>query len=155
MTEWPSLQGNLDAHVATLARKATRVLDEVHEDLVERVCIAHDVRSLAHHGEVHAALLDKSLHEQGAVIGNGTQVDARELHVLTLGPLQGEQVIGQAREAVALLDDLVEKALLQLLGNIPLEQGLGRTANGGERRTDFVAYVTHELRLRASSLRTR
>lgn len=63
--------GNLDAHVPALARKAARVLDEVHENLVERVCIAHDVRGLAHHGEVHAAFLDETLHEQGAVIGNG------------------------------------------------------------------------------------
>ena len=54
---------DLDAHVPARARETARVLDEVDEYLVDGVGVAVHIGRLAHHGQLHAALLDQAFHE--------------------------------------------------------------------------------------------
>ena len=77
------------------------------------------------------------------------QVDARQLHGhgVVGDALQREQVVREAAQALALVDDDGAELLVQLGRQVGVFQHLGVAADGGERRAQLVRHVADERRL--------
>ena len=79
------------------------------------------------------------------------QVHARKLHGAASSSMRcrGQQVMGEAAQALAFVDDDAAELLVQLGRQIGVFQHFGVAADGGERRAQLVSHVADEGRLSA------
>ena len=131
--------------------EAARVLHEVRDGLLEPVEVAQHVGRLADDLGVRLAVAQDGLERVEHAGRQLAQVHARKLHGgrVVLDALQGQQVMGEAAQALALVDDDAAELLVQLGRQIGVFQHFGVAADGGERRAQLVSHVADEGRLSA------
>ena len=118
-----------------------RVQDEVQKNLLELVLVAHDFRQLVGELETHldARAHELMLQQRQDVSDHVVELDRHEAR--TTLAREVEQVVHDLRCALGLSLDLVEKRRLGITSLGLILQHLGKAADAGERRVDFVGHA--------------
>ena len=146
-----AVEVSVQLHLLALAGIFLRVGEQVHEDLRERVVVAdHGIgRRRGLPARAEAALLQVQRVAFPRAPDDRVQVErfALDALLLPLEPGEIEHVIDQPREPLGLDHDDAE--ILRMLGSVavPILHQLGKHADRGQRRLEFVRDVGNEIRL--------